>query len=85
MTHRLIHEDGGLHCYSCGAFFANPRGDEMDDETTRADIAAMLATADAVPCGGSATDHPGYYLGLDATGTPIVETCAVHPYADCAP
>jgi hypothetical protein len=82
-THRLLHEDGGLHCYSCGAYVANPRGDEYDLTTTRADDDAMRTTASAVPCTGPTTEHPPYVMGLAADGAPIIETCAAHPYS-CA-
>lgn len=80
-AHRLLHEDGGLHCYACGAYFANPSGDEYSAETTAADDAEMHETASAVDCTGPATEHPGYYLGM-IDGAPYRETCAAHPYAD---
>ena len=80
MDHRLLHEDGGLHCYSCGAFFANPRGDESDGETTDADNDYMRTMARAVDCTGP-TEHPGYYAYM-LDGEPYRETCAEHPYAD---
>ena len=79
--HRLLHEDGGLHCYSCGAFFANPRGDESDGETTDEDNDYMRVMARAVDCTGPTTEHPGYYSAM-LDGEPYRETCAAHPYAD---
>jgi hypothetical protein len=79
--HKLLSEDGGLHCYRCGAFFANPRGDEYSAETTAEDYAAMRELAGMVPCDGPTTEHPGYFLGI-VDGQPYRETCAAHPYAD---
>lgn len=80
-VHRLLYEDGGLHCYSCGAYFANPSGDEYSAETTADDDDAMRDMARAIPCTGPSTEHPGYYLGM-IDGAPYRETCAAHPYAD---
>ena len=77
--HRLLHEDGGLHCFRCGAFFANPRGDEYDAETVRADDDEMHLTASLVECTGPDTEHPGYYFGI-VKNAAYRETCAVHPY-----
>lgn len=79
-AHRLLHEDGGLHCFVCGAFFANPRGDEFT-ETTDEDNDYMRVMARAVPCTGPTTEHPGYYTYM-LDGEPYRETCAVHPYSD---
>ena len=71
-SHRLLDEDGGLHCYSCGAYFAC-EDDDTDD--------GACETARAVDCTGPSTEHPGYYLGM-IDGAPYRETCAAHPYAD---
>lgn len=81
--HRFIHEDGGLHCFRCGAFIANPRGDETETETTAADSDAMHAAAALLPCYGPDTAHPAYVNGIAPDGTLDIETCAAHPYADC--
>lgn len=82
-SHRLLHEDGGLHCFACGAFIANPSGDECSAETSAADRDAMRAIAAAVPCGGPTTEHPPYVNGLRPDGSVDIETCAAHPYSDC--
>ncbi len=63
--HRILTEDGGYHCFACGAY-----AEEED-------------ALQAVACKPGGWAHPPYLLGLDRDGSPMVETCAAHPYAGC--